>query len=145
MQSDEFLERMFIKWRDEEWLKIYHPRIHEVEETAGNAENQAAIANSRFISLNKAFRGFVSETREAFKRIFGNGTPGFVRQEIDYAVKKIEDSISIKVKLAVTEVLDERENNRDERRSSRSWDIVKMALQLIQAIITGYIAWKFFK
>lgn len=135
----------FDEWYNKQWIPIYYDRIHKVEDVAGDAKVNADVANKRY-------RGLRIKLERALTRIFGNGVPGFVRDEIAASLQKFEDTLAIKIKLAVTEALDERESaiqsregKLQDRRIMRAWDIVKMIYGTVQAVALSYIAWKYFK
>jgi hypothetical protein len=125
------------------WFDRYHDRLRIAENTVGVLEIEVTRWKRNLRAMKIKFE------RQGV-RIFGNGKPGFVREEIEKAMDKVEDNLTLKMKVAITEALDERDKQlgvkelrKEEKVSSRLWDIAKFILGFAQAVIMAYIGWKF--
>lgn len=151
----------FREWYEKEWNPRYHPLISSIRELPAFKE----LWDVRFNNLKERAESILKELMELRdtqkrqgERIFGNGKPGFVREEIEAAVSKLESNLALQVKAAVSELLDEWMERQEEKNKAalavatkraeswqaKAWDLFKIILSLAQAILLLYLGAEYF-
>jgi hypothetical protein len=149
--SEHETDPIFTKWRDQEWLTKYHPRLGDFEKISSTLDIRIQSARA----LANGARKKVAEISKKLDSLFSNGVPGYVEVKVralmleykDAIKEEIEEQMKVdlarEVKAATREVFQENEEKRlekqEEQRNKQAEVFSLRKWQIVVIIITGFV------
>lgn len=115
----------FQEWYREQWTKIYHNRLHDMENLAMQLENALEILTSKVNNhIADDYKLFKTEFSDFKKKIFGNGEKGYVDKRIEETTEELEARLTKVITESIEKAFSTREVATREKWGIRGWGLV---------------------